>query len=63
MATGWVLVLDRAAWTDGSMPALTPLTGEQIGTVRVADAADVDAALNRAVAAFRAWRTNCRRWM
>ena len=51
-----VLGVDRTIWTDGSMPALTPLTGEQIGMVRVVDAADVDAALDRAVAAFRAWR-------
>ncbi|HMN54216.1 MAG TPA: aldehyde dehydrogenase family protein, partial [Sphingopyxis sp.] len=49
------LGVDRTIWTDGSMPALTPLTGEQIGLVRVVDAADVDAALSQAVAAFRAW--------
>ena len=30
---------DRALWTDASMPAATPLTGERLGRVRVADAA------------------------
>ncbi|WP_428679635.1 L-piperidine-6-carboxylate dehydrogenase [Sphingopyxis sp.] len=50
------LGVDRALWTDGSMPAVTPLTGEQLGQVKVADSADVDAALDQATAAFRAWR-------
>jgi len=51
------LGVDRAAWTDGSMPALSPLTGEQVAAVRVADAADVDWAIGQAGAAFRVWRT------
>ena len=46
----------RALWTEGSMPAVTPLTGEQIGIVRIADAAAIDEALDGASAAFRAWR-------
>ena len=46
----------RALWTEGSMPAVTPLTGEQLGMVRVADAAAIDEALDGASAAFRAWR-------
>ncbi|WP_282946458.1 MULTISPECIES: aldehyde dehydrogenase family protein [unclassified Sphingopyxis] len=50
------LGVDRAAWTDGSMPSHSPLTGEHVASVRVADAADIDAALNQASAAFRAWR-------
>ncbi|PZQ24716.1 MAG: aldehyde dehydrogenase family protein [Sphingopyxis macrogoltabida] len=50
------LGVDRGTWADGSMPSLSPLTGEQVASVRVADAADVDAALDRAAAAFRAWR-------
>ena len=50
------LGVDRAAWTDGSMPSLTPLTGERLGQVQVADAAAIDAALGSATAAFRAWR-------
>lgn len=50
------LGVDRALWTDGSMPSVTPLTGEQIGMVRVADAAAVDETLGKAHAAFRAWR-------
>lgn len=50
------LGVDRALWSEGSMPAVTPLTGERIGTVQVADAATIDETLDRASAAFRAWR-------
>lgn len=50
------LGVDRRAWTDGSLPAVTPLTGEQLGAVRVADPAAIDATLDKATAAFRAWR-------
>ena len=50
------LGVDRALWTDGSMPSVTPLTGEQLGRVRVADAAAIDERLDAATAAFRAWR-------
>jgi len=50
------LGVDRALWSEGSMPAVTPLTGERIGTVQVADAATIDETLDRANAAFRAWR-------
>ncbi|QUM73429.1 aldehyde dehydrogenase family protein [Sphingopyxis granuli] len=49
------LGVDRAAWSDGSMPSLSPLTGEQVAMVRVSGAADIDAALDRTTAAFRAW--------
>jgi aldehyde dehydrogenase (NAD+) len=48
--------VDRALWTDGSMPSTTPLTGEQIAMVQVADAAAIDGALGKAAAAFRSWR-------
>ena len=48
--------VDRALWTDGSMPSTTPLTGEQIAMVHFADAAAIDEALGKAAAAFRAWR-------
>src|SRR3546814_15892275 len=35
------LGLDRARWTDGSMPSVTPLTGDQLGVAQwVAGAAD-----------------------
>ncbi|MBL9069162.1 MAG: aldehyde dehydrogenase family protein [Sphingopyxis sp.] len=51
------LGVDRAAWTGGSMPSRSPLTGEQIAAVRTVDTADIDAALGQATAAFRAWRT------
>ena len=50
------LGVDRRAWTEGSMPSVTPLTGEQVALVRVADAAAIDEALDRATAAFRTWR-------
>ena len=50
------LGVDRATWTDGSMPSVTPLTGEQIGTVQVADAVAIGETLDKATAAFRAWR-------
>ncbi|WP_439568567.1 L-piperidine-6-carboxylate dehydrogenase [Sphingopyxis sp.] len=50
------LGVDRRAWTDGSMPSVTPLTGEQLGMVQVADAARIDDVLDAATAAFRAWR-------
>ncbi|WP_197411753.1 MULTISPECIES: L-piperidine-6-carboxylate dehydrogenase [unclassified Sphingopyxis] len=50
------LGVDRRTWTEGSMPSVTPLTGEQVATVRVADAAAIDEALDGATAAFRVWR-------
>ena len=50
------LGVDPALWTDGSLPSVTPLTGEQVARVRVADAAVVDERLDRATAAFRSWR-------
>ncbi|WP_234180567.1 L-piperidine-6-carboxylate dehydrogenase [Sphingopyxis sp. NFH-91] len=50
------LGVEHALYTQGSMPSHSPLTGEQIAAVRIADAADTDAALAAAGAAFRAWR-------
>jgi aldehyde dehydrogenase (NAD+) len=50
------LGVDRALWSDGSMPSVTPLTGELLGMVQVADAAAIDERLDTATAAFRAWR-------
>lgn len=50
------LGVDRNMWTGGSMAARSPLTGEQVAAVRIADAADVDAALDQASIAFRRWR-------
>src|SRR3546814_15862615 len=38
------------------MPSVTPLTGEQLGMVQVVDGAAIDAQLDAASAAFRAWR-------
>ncbi|MGV3729634.1 MAG: aldehyde dehydrogenase family protein [Sphingopyxis sp.] len=50
------LGVDRTLWTEGAMPAATPLTGEQLGMVRVVDAAAIDETLDKATAAFRVWR-------
>ena len=50
------LGVDRDAWTGGSMASVTPLTGERIGMIQVADAAHTAAVLDTATAAFRAWR-------
>jgi len=50
------LGVEHALYTQGSLPSHSPLTGEQIAAVRIADAADTDAALAAAGAAFRAWR-------
>ena len=47
------LGVDRALWTEGSMPSVTPLTGEQLGMVQVVDVAATDEALGKASAAFR----------
>ncbi|MDO9368439.1 MAG: aldehyde dehydrogenase family protein [Sphingopyxis sp.] len=51
------LGVDRALWTDGTMPSVTPLTGEQLGQVKIADAAAIEETLDRAAAAFRSWRS------
>ncbi len=50
------LGIDRRLWTEGSMPSVTPLTGERLGLVKVADAAEIDERLHQATAAFRSWR-------
>ena len=50
------LGVDRARWTEGAMPSVTPLTGEQLGLVKVVDAAEIDEWLHQASAAFRSWR-------
>ena len=50
------LGVDRRLWTEGSMPSVTPLTGERLGLVKVSDAAEIDERLHQATAAFRSWR-------
>jgi len=50
------LGVDRALWSEGSMPSITPLTGEQVAMLRVANAAEIDETLDAATAPFRAWR-------
>src|SRR3546814_14728540 len=48
------LGLARARWTDGSMPSVTPLTGEPLGMVQVVAGAAINTQLDAARAAFRA---------
>ena len=50
------LGVDRALWTEGTMPSVTPLTGERLAMVKTVDAAAIDDRLNTATAAFRSWR-------
>ena len=50
------LGVSRASWTEGKMPAVTPLTGEQLGMVQTVDAEAIDERLDRASAAFSSWR-------
>ena len=45
-----------AAHVDGDLVVRTPITGEEIGRVARTDAAATDAAVDRAVQAFTAWR-------
>ncbi|MDQ1401426.1 MAG: aldehyde dehydrogenase [Acidimicrobiaceae bacterium] len=54
---GAVLGRFGVAWPDGGEnEARTPITGGALGSTRGATAADVDAAVERANTAFRAWR-------
>ncbi|WP_033074016.1 L-piperidine-6-carboxylate dehydrogenase [Sphingopyxis sp. MWB1] len=46
----------RGAWQGGALPVRTPLTGEALGAVLLADTAAMEAAIGRSAAAFRAWR-------
>ena len=55
-------VLDRlgveaALSSGGTLDSFSPVTGERIATLPEQGAADVTAAIDRAAAAFRAWRT------
>jgi L-aminoadipate-semialdehyde dehydrogenase len=50
------LGVDRAHYTGGSLPARSPITGETVADVRGTSAADAAAAIERAHAAFLAWR-------
>jgi aldehyde dehydrogenase (NAD+) len=50
------LDVDEDLVGDGDLVVRTPITGEEIGRVRRSDAAEADAAVDRAVAAFEAWR-------
>ena len=51
------LGLDASAISGGTLPVVSPIDGAEIAKVREHSAADVDAAIERAVAAFSAWRT------
>ena len=50
------LGVPRSAYTGGSLPVRSPITGEAIGAVAQASPADATAAIGRAHAAFQAWR-------
>jgi len=50
------LGVDAALYTGGTMASHSPVTGEQIGALTTASAADTDAAIVKADEAFRAWR-------
>ncbi|GAB4068909.1 aldehyde dehydrogenase family protein [Ancylobacter sonchi] len=51
------LGVDPALWQDGGRAVRSPVTGEVVAHVAEASPADVGAAVERAVAAFHAWRT------
>jgi aldehyde dehydrogenase (NAD+) len=51
------LGVERAFFTGGDMAVRTPVTGERIGAVHAMSAADTKAAIEKADAAFREWRT------
>jgi aldehyde dehydrogenase (NAD+) len=46
----------RAAWTGGALESRSPITGEVIGQLQTASAADARAAIDRAHAAYLEWR-------
>ena len=50
------LGLDPSSMRDGDLEVRTPITGEPIARLTTSTAADVDAAVARAGAAFEAWR-------
>jgi aldehyde dehydrogenase (NAD+) len=50
------LGVSREAWTGGTLVSRSPITGEVIGQVKTASADDAKAAIDRAHAAFLAWR-------
>jgi aldehyde dehydrogenase (NAD+) len=50
------LGVDQARVSDGDLVVRTPITGEEIGRVARTDTAATDAAIERATAAFEAWR-------
>ena len=51
------LGVSPAIWTDGDLVARSPITGEAIGRLTSATAAEADAAIRQAHAAFLTWRT------
>jgi aldehyde dehydrogenase (NAD+) len=50
------LGVDKALYTAGDMPSYSPVTGEQIASLKTASAEEVSTAIARADEAFRAWR-------
>ncbi|MER9593022.1 aldehyde dehydrogenase family protein [Mesorhizobium australicum] len=50
------LGVSRHAWSDGDMPAYSPVSGEQVGALKTVSAADAAQAIERAHEAFKTWR-------
>jgi aldehyde dehydrogenase (NAD+) len=50
------LGVPQAAWSSGDLDSISPITGEVIGKVKTTSPADAKAAIDRAHAAYLAWR-------
>ena len=50
------LGVPHASWTAGDMPSYSPVTGEQIGKLKVVSKPEATAAIDAAHEAFKAWR-------
>ena len=50
------LGVDKALYASGAMASFSPVTGEQIGSLKTVSAAETTAAIAKADEAFRAWR-------
>ncbi|MFK0164277.1 aldehyde dehydrogenase family protein [Rhizobium sp. NPDC090279] len=50
------LGVDKALYTQGNMPSYSPVTGEKIGSLKTVSADEAASKIEKAHAAFRAWR-------
>jgi len=50
------LGVDKALYTEGDMPSYSPVTGEKIGSLKTVSADEASSKIEKAHAAFRAWR-------